>query len=601
VNFKNWEKLREDANSVELKHPQGHTMTIAVKALPKLLQEQIKHLKFAEGGEVDEDAGISQQGKDVRYAQKLKKRGDPEHKMHEDFAKEEAKGRAKAEREMVKPKLKGLAKGGQVHYYEDGSDEGPVSEDDGKSDTPDQAGPSTPPPVTVNVNAAPVQPQPMVKSPMPIVGQSAPVVPAQPQAPEAPQANGSTLPIEARKTLQAQEMGDQGLKLQSQVEAAKAQATAPAQAEALQGEQAIAAQNAKAYNEIMQHSQDFADYINKNPINPKHYQESMSSGQKAATAIGLFLGGLGTSFGGHNYAFDALQKQIDRDIDAQKTNVHNQQTVLGAWQQLYGDNNISTALAKTSMNDILDKKMKLAAAQLGTPQAQANYLMAHQKLMAENNQLRTEAASLAGYSRATGAPPPGSKPVGANPKNGGPQKEQGKGQGKEVDSDHILAPDANNAATKLRYNPLYKEQVPAIMEQKARADLADKAIDSIKEAFPKLYSNTGGAGGYMRRFGHDLHGVPYVGGIADKMVQYGTDTNKNAAYDSDYQNLIGAVRGALQGNVSEDLLNQVVEANRPETNDPKDLQEKKLKNMIDFIKAHTKTDLLVPAGLTRKK
>lgn len=89
--------------------------------------------------------------------------------------------------------------------------------------------------------------------------------------------------------------------------------------------------------------------------------------------------------------------------------------------------------------------------------------------------------------------------------------------------------------------------------------------------------------------------------MADKAVQFVTDTNKNEAYDSDYQNVIGAVRGALQGNVSEDLLNQVVEANRPETNDPKDLKEKKLKNMVDFVKSHTKTDLLEPTGLAKRR
>lgn len=77
--------------------------------------DKIKNAKMAHGGKIKED-DTSTQGKDVRYANKHKRRGEhDEHKQAMDFAKSEARGRAQFEREAVKPKLKGLAEGGPVH------------------------------------------------------------------------------------------------------------------------------------------------------------------------------------------------------------------------------------------------------------------------------------------------------------------------------------------------------------------------------------------------------------------------------------------------------------------------------------------------------
>lgn len=560
MNLKDWMKTAEDEKTVTLKHPKGHTMTIYPYALPKIQREQLKRLKMAKGGKVEGNdhlasghGGESEQGKDIRYAHK---RGGPKMDTYAAEAnvnaKEEAKGRAQMER-TVKPKMKGLAKGGEVEndIYDDDSGGGALP--------PDQSLPAS--------------------QPMPMVGQEDTPPATVPNVPNAqPALNASSnLQDQSQNTLNAVAQGQQGIEAQKAVDIAKAKANEPALAQNIADQRAIAQAQSQAYREVKGHTDDFNAYIQNNPIDPKHYQESMGSGQKASTAIGLLLGGLGSAFGGHNYAQDFLDKQIDRDIAGQQQRVNNQHTIWGAYQQLYGDSNITTALAKASTNDIYAKKIEQTALQLGTPQAIANAQAAIQKLSAESEQLRMNAAGNLGGTRL------------------------GAGKAIKIDEDHILNPGANDAANTLQYNPLFKDKMPAIMEQKGKADLADKAIDTIKATFPKLYENTGGAGGYTRRFGHDLHGVPYVGGIADKAVQFATDTNKNEAYDSDYQNVIGAVRGALQGNVSEDLLNQVVEANRPETNDPKDLKEKKLRNMIDFVKSHTKTDMLEPAGLAKRR
>ena len=78
--------------------------------------------EYAKGGQVSEDnlasgkGGVSEQGEDIRAAYNTRREGahNPHPpKVHEQFAKAEAKGRAAMERH-VKPNLKGLAKGGAV-------------------------------------------------------------------------------------------------------------------------------------------------------------------------------------------------------------------------------------------------------------------------------------------------------------------------------------------------------------------------------------------------------------------------------------------------------------------------------------------------------
>lgn len=51
LNFKGWEKIAEDNKTTTLKHDKGHTMVLAHKKLPKIQQEHLKRLKFAEGTE----------------------------------------------------------------------------------------------------------------------------------------------------------------------------------------------------------------------------------------------------------------------------------------------------------------------------------------------------------------------------------------------------------------------------------------------------------------------------------------------------------------------------------------------------------------------
>lgn len=593
MNFKDWEKLSEDGRTVTLKHPKGHTMMIALKGLPKIQQEQLKRLQFAKGGKVeDEDDGMSEQGKTVRHAKKMKERGE-DSSVEDHDAKEEAKGRAKFEK-TIKPKIKGLADGGRVARYEGGTPDEPVSQDDAAGGTsPQPQAPAT----VINIGTpqgAPVAPapQPMGRAALAPVSQAEPMAPPEPKMVEPKQAISGGNQGEAQNTLQSIENQKAAVQNQGAIEASKAQAVMPAAQEALKTEQALAQQNQNALKEVGQHTQEFNDWMtreSKEPgsggiINPRHYQESMSTGQKVNTAIGLFLGGLGTPFGGHNYAFDHLQSQIDRDIHAQQQNVDNRKSVLGAWQQLYGDNNISTNLAKASMNDIYAKKIQMAAAQVGTKQAAVNAQMATSKLMQDSTQLRTEAAGQLGAMRASGQNPKGSAqaPQGAGAKNEGVKPSVGS----------ILKPNAEAMIQQAaKYNPQYKERAPELYAQLKQAQKIDALLNGpegdgkggIKELMQQMHSSVGNgktewnaSANHVRRTMEDsLDRIPYVGTAVKSYVDM---SHKDSDYQS-YESARGALKSdlatALAGLIPPSEIDGMIEANLPQYKDsPEDVKRK---------------------------
>lgn len=129
------------------------------------------------------------------------------------------------------------------------------------------------------------------------------------------------------------------------------------------------------------------DYSN-GKIDPNHYVQNMSTAQKVATTIGLFLGGWGSAYTHQgNPALDFLNKQIDRDIEAQKVNLDKTKTLLGANQELYHDNILAMNATRAQMNDIYSHQMQLNAAKLGTPAAKAKADMASAQWGLQNAQL----------------------------------------------------------------------------------------------------------------------------------------------------------------------------------------------------------------------
>lgn len=142
--------------------------------------------------------------------------------------------------------------------------------------------------------------------------------------------------------------------------------------------------------QYQQHAQDFMNDIQNNHINPRHYVESMGTGQKVATAVGLLLGGFGGASG--NPAQKFLDEQINRDISAQQSRLDSDKTLLGANQQMFGDTQSALNQTRVNMNDIYDRNIQLAASKLGTPAALAAAQAAHAQYAFQNGQILQQSA-----------------------------------------------------------------------------------------------------------------------------------------------------------------------------------------------------------------
>src|SRR6185503_8852287 len=110
-------------------------------------------------------------------------------------------------------------------------------------------------------------------------------------------------------------------------------------------------------------------------VDPQRYINNMSTGSKITSAIGLILGGMGAGLThGPNLAFQYLQNQVDRDIDAQKAELGKKQNLLSHNFQATQDLRQAYDLARLHTNDILSSQLRAEAAKMAPSMAQANML-----------------------------------------------------------------------------------------------------------------------------------------------------------------------------------------------------------------------------------
>jgi len=110
-------------------------------------------------------------------------------------------------------------------------------------------------------------------------------------------------------------------------------------------------------------------------VDPQRYINNMSTGSKITSAIGLILGGMGAGLThGPNLAFQYLQNQVDRDIDAQKAELGKKQNLLSHNFQATQDLRQAYDLTRLHTNDILSSQLRAEAAKMAPSMAQANML-----------------------------------------------------------------------------------------------------------------------------------------------------------------------------------------------------------------------------------
>lgn len=195
-------------------------------------------------------------------------------------------------------------------------------------------------------------------------------------------------PMQSVDLNKAYQQGLTGLSQQRDVEEQESAANAKIEQDDIDAKQNLMDNTQRNFINFQNEQKNFISDLQNSHIDPKHYQENMSAGQKVGTAIGLFLGGLSTPFTHQgNPALEFLNKQIDRDIEAQKANMENKKTIFGANQSLYHDSVMAENATRAQMNDIYLQKMKLAANQIDTSAAQAKYNMAASQYTMQNANL----------------------------------------------------------------------------------------------------------------------------------------------------------------------------------------------------------------------
>lgn len=313
MNLGKFKKVHESEDHAILEHPEGHQITVAKRMISPKLKKDLASLPMCSGGDV-------QKFKDGGEALKVDQNTDFSNlqNKHTDW---DALNRQ------------------------------------------DQANNQFTGDLTLS-NPAPV-PVPPVQSPL-----QAQPDPSMQAAPAAPQANNDPMGYQAEGAMYNKAM-NMGL--------AGAQGEANARAELGEQQAAIMGDQAQALQDSHAHFMKLADDTNKhidattqdmlnNKINPKHYQESMSTGQKIGSAIALIMGGIGGGLAKQgNPALDYMNNQINRDIESQKMNMDKQKTLLGAYQQQFGNAQVAEEMTRLTLANLNMAKLKQAEGLAQTP------------------------------------------------------------------------------------------------------------------------------------------------------------------------------------------------------------------------------------------
>lgn len=213
---------------------------------------------------------------------------------------------------------------------------------------------------------------------------SSPAPEEAPQAPADPNADINAMPGGAQ-ALQAGQM-------QTDAVAQEAARNAKLQQDYATHQQAVEQDLHKSFADTTNTIQQVTHDIMTDKINPNHYLESLGSGSKISTAIGLILGGIGAAkAGGENPALQFLQSQIERDVEAQKANMGNKHNLLSALEHQYNDKATAAHLFAAIDANVLASKLASSASVAATPQAQAAQLQAVSQLKGQAAQYQRQA------------------------------------------------------------------------------------------------------------------------------------------------------------------------------------------------------------------
>lgn len=126
---------------------------------------------------------------------------------------------------------------------------------------------------------------------------------------------------------------------------------------------------------LNQRNQELANAIQTDKIDPNRVWSNMSTGNKITAAISILLGGFGAGLqgkGAKNSALEIIDKDIERDIDSQKTELGKKQTLFSENLRQLGDVRAARAATKSQLMTIAQAQANKIAADSGSKEASLN-------------------------------------------------------------------------------------------------------------------------------------------------------------------------------------------------------------------------------------
>lgn len=373
LDIKHLKKIHSDNHSTTLQHDRGHKIIIAHGGLSEDMRKQLGSIKMSEGGYIEDRDKLNDADTNYKPMQQQKPKQQPTEGTV-------VGPRKTYDQAMHDLSAKPYAKGGKVQSFQSGGMSMPDGEDDNNMELSGNQAMDMETQGSNNVEGG--APSQMSQAWQPAQEPQAPQMSEQPQSNipnQAPMANTSG--YEKALNQEAQAVGAQG----------KAEADA-AQAHLDSMDKVVKDYEANSKSLLDERMKVMHDSLN-DKIDPKHWWDSKSTGGKIATAVGLFLGGVGAGMsGGPNVVLDLVNKQIDRDIDAQRANMGQKNNMMTALTQQLGDVNSATSMAKILKLDQLQATFYKAAGLSKDPIAKARAQQAIQMIKMQSDSQQQQLA-----------------------------------------------------------------------------------------------------------------------------------------------------------------------------------------------------------------
>ena len=145
-------------------------------------------------------------------------------------------------------------------------------------------------------------------------------------------------------------------------------------------------------DEITNNFRSLQEYVTQHPVNAQRYIQSMSTGSKIATGIGMLLSGLGGNRGNDNSVIKFLNDQIARDIDAQKDDLGRKETMYSENLQRYDHASTAYQVTMAQHQIMLSNHLQQMALSQGGPMAQLKAQQLHAETMQNALKIAHDAA-----------------------------------------------------------------------------------------------------------------------------------------------------------------------------------------------------------------